>query len=92
MTGTVVFWCGLLQESESTGRQQEQKQSPKETGMCVCREGTGCGWMCIRVYVQVLRWVKASSECIVRDTEVSVGIAIISRHFVTIYGDWMAAM
>ena len=51
MTGTVVFWCGLLQESESTGRQQEQKQSPKETGMCVCREGTGCGWMCIRVYV-----------------------------------------
>ena len=34
MTGTVVLWCdGLLQESESTGKQQEQRQSPEESGM-----------------------------------------------------------
>ena len=34
-----------------------------------------------------LRWVKASSECIVCDTEVCKGIAIIRGRFVTIYGD-----
>ena len=31
-----------------------------------------------------LGWVKASSECIVRDTEVCEGIAIICGRFVTI--------
>ena len=39
-----------------------------------------------------LRWAKASSACIVRDTEVCKGIAIIHRHLVTIYGDWMVAV
>ena len=32
----VLLCSKLLQESESTGRQQEQRQSPEETGMCVC--------------------------------------------------------
>ena len=40
-----------------------------------------------RLIACLLRWVKVSSECIVRDTEVSVGIAIIRGRFVTIYGD-----
>ena len=52
----MVLLCSeLLQESESTGRQQEQRQSPEETGMCVCGGGTRCGWMCI--HVCVYRWV-----------------------------------
>ena len=45
----------LLQESESTGRQQEQRHSPEETGMCVCVEGGrgvgGCASMCVCVCV-----------------------------------------
>ena len=40
----------------------------------------------------LLRWVKASSECIDRDTEVCKGITINRGRFVTIYGYWMAAM
>ena len=40
----------------------------------------------------VLRWVKAGSKCIVRDTEVCEGITIIRRRFITIYGDRMAAV
>ena len=52
----------LLQESESAGRQQEQRQSPEETGMCVCEGGRGVGgcgsmWMCIHVCMCVGRWV-----------------------------------
>ena len=44
----------LLQESESTGRQEEQRQSPEETGMvCVWRwDGVcmgGCAFMCVCV-------------------------------------------
>ena len=35
----VLLCSELLQESESTGRQQEQRQSPEETGMCVCGGG-----------------------------------------------------
>ena len=31
--------------------------------------------------MDLLRWVKASSDCIIRDTEVCEGIAIIRRHF-----------
>ena len=50
----VLLCSELLQESESTGRQQEQRQSPEETGICVWR-GTRCGWMCI--HVCVCRWV-----------------------------------
>ena len=34
----------------------------------------------------VLRWVKATSKCIVHDTEVCEGIAIIRGRFITIYG------
>ena len=41
----------LLQGSESTGRQQEQRHSPEETGMCVCEGGMGCGWMWMCMYV-----------------------------------------
>ena len=40
----------------------------------------------------LLRWVKAGSKCIVRDTEVCEGITIIRRRFITIYGDRMAAV
>ena len=40
----------------------------------------------------LLRWVKASSEWIDRDTEVCKGIAIIRGRFVTIYRYWMAAV
>ena len=50
----------LLQESESTGRQQEQRQSSEETGMYVCV----CRWdevwvdvhpcVCVGGYVQSL--------------------------------------
>ena len=34
-----------------------------------------------------LRWIKASSEYIVRDTEVCKGIVKICGRFVTIYGE-----
>ena len=43
-----MFWCdGLLQESGSTGRQQEQRLSPQETGKsCVDVDVCVGGWMC----------------------------------------------
>ena len=47
----------------------------------------GCGF-----HVALLRWVKASSECIVCDTEVCEGMTIIFGRFIIIYGDWMAAV
>jgi len=58
--GNVVFWYdGLLQESESTGR-QEQRPSLQETGVCVCvwvdvwrREGGRCGVHVEGGYVRV---------------------------------------
>ena len=35
----------------------------------------------------LLRWVKAGSKYIARDTEVCEGITIIRGRFITIYGD-----
>ena len=47
----VLLCSELLQESESTGRQQEQRQSPEDTGICVCVEVErgvgGCAFMCL---------------------------------------------
>ena len=57
-----MFLCnGLQQESGSTGRQQEQRQSPQETGTCVCV----CVWVgrcvvCVYIrggWVDVWVWV-----------------------------------
>ena len=53
----------------------------------------GCTWLVSLTTTHTqLRWVKASSECIVRDAEVCKGITIICGRFVTIYGGWMAAV
>ena len=52
MFDRVLLCSELLQESESTGRQQEQRQ-PEETGMCVCGGGDGVR---VDVHPCVCRW------------------------------------
>ena len=63
----VLLCSELLQESESTGRQQEQGRSPEQTGMYVCVEGGwgvgGCASMC--VCVEVGGYVQSPEETVV---------------------------
>ena len=49
----VLLCSELLQESESTGRQQEQRQSPEETGMYVCVWRWDEVWVDVHPYVCV---------------------------------------
>ena len=68
------FWCGgLLQESGSTGRQQEQRQSPQETGTsCVDVDVCVGGWMCC-VCVYGGGWVMCGCVCVYRGGWVMCG-------------------